>query len=108
MTNMGFNRLTDFGFSATPQCSFCGSARAEGYIAGSRALMCLSCARRTAVATPVHQDARCDFCSRAIGSRHGLLWRRVVTVALLGDGVVCCTECLDLARGIADEQEAAA
>src|SRR6266516_129192 len=92
----------------TRRCSFCETVRASRYFSSPRALLCSDCARRNPEAFPVPPGTRCAFCSRVIGARRGFLWRRRVTVALIGHEVVCCSDCLATARDILAEEAKAA
>ena len=95
--------MDDFSFAPEVRCSFCGTVGASGYLSGPHALMCYQCARRQAQPVPVPLGTRCGLCGLGIGSRRGFLWRRRVTVALLGNGTACCAQCHASAREIAIE-----
>jgi hypothetical protein len=82
------------------KCSFCTSETDEVARGPAGHAICRRCVTDGTIPPAQITDARCSFCNVAIGTKRGMLRRRVMTVARASPAVLICIDCLEIAKQV--------
>jgi hypothetical protein len=86
------------------KCSFCGCETLD-IVKGPDTCICHACIREAGNTVEKGSNERCNFCNQVIGTEKGFIRKRTIQPALIGNGAVICTDCIKIAKEVAQHSK---